>query len=78
MQVLIKLKLARDSANLSSVRSLPGMRGIALDPAYGVVCISPREGLYVVRADGIDDVEERQALSPELLGVYGDVRISQA
>ena len=77
MQVIIKLKLARDKANLPSVRSLPGMQGISLDPAYGVVCISPREGLYVVRADSVDDIEERQALSAEMLGVYGDVRITQ-
>jgi hypothetical protein len=76
MAVMIKLDLPATATTLEAVKQLPGLQGLALDSRFGVVSISPREHLYVVRVDSVDDLEQRRALSPEILGVYGDVRIS--
>ena len=42
----------------------------------GVVCIDPKTSTYVVRTDSVEDLDNRRRLSPEILGAYGDVRIS--
>jgi len=76
MATLIKLRLPPSRQQLTDVQALPGLVGLHLDPKFGVVCISPRESLCVVRADSVDQLDRRQQLSPEILGVYGDVRIS--
>jgi hypothetical protein len=76
MAVMIKLRLSDKGNDLESVRALPGLDGVRLDERYGVVPINPRESLYVVRTDEIDDLDRRQELSPEILGAYGDIRIS--
>jgi len=73
--VMIKLRLPDSMATFGFVQSLPGLAGVKLHESFGLVCISPRESLYVVRADSIDDVERRRQLSPEILGVYGETRI---
>ena len=44
--------------------------------ALGLILISPRDSLYVVRTDLIDDLDRRRRLSPEIIEAYGDVRIS--
>ena len=76
MAVMIKLRLSDKGSDLDSVRALPGLDGVRLDERYGVVPINPRESLYVVRTDEIDDLDRRKELSPEILGAYGDIRIS--
>jgi hypothetical protein len=76
MAVMIKLHLPGGQATLSAVEGLPGLAGVKLDQRFGVVRIDPTNSLYVARTDTIDNVEERRKLSPEILGVYGDVRIS--
>lgn len=76
MATMIKLKLPPQSANKTAVANLPGMKGIDLDERFGVVCIDPKQHLYVVRADSVDDLESRRKLSPEILEAYGDIRIS--
>lgn len=76
MGTMIKLRLAPPVNNFASVEKLPGLAGLHLDPRYGLVPIDPRDGLYVVRADHVDDLEHRRAISPEILGLYGPVRIS--
>jgi hypothetical protein len=74
---MIKLKLPDSLANMSAVRSLPGLAGLALDEKFGIVAISPRESLYVIRTvDVVDDLPRRRALSPEIVDAYGEVRIS--
>jgi hypothetical protein len=40
------------------------------------VGINPKEGLYVVRTDQMNDLEARRRLSPEIIEAYGDIRIS--
>jgi hypothetical protein len=63
-------------ANSGCAQALPGLAGLPLDPRFGLVAISPRDSLYVVRADRVDDLDRRRRLSPEIIEAYGDVRIS--
>jgi hypothetical protein len=72
---MIKLRLSTP-ASLEAVQQLPGLQDLALDARFGLVPISPRDGLYVVRTENVPDLEPRKKLSPEILEVYGDVRIS--
>lgn len=76
MATMIKLKLPASKRNLASVQALSGLADLSLDPQFGLVPINPRESLYVVRTDTVDDLERRRELTPEILGAYGDVRIS--
>lgn len=75
VSVMIKLRLPV-APSFEVVQQLPGLQGIALDRRFGVVPISPKEGLYVVRTEDVPDLEPRKKLSPEILEIYGDVRIS--
>ena len=76
MAVMIKLCLPSGQATLSAVEQLPGLAGVKLDQRFGLVGIDPRASLFVVRTDSIDNVDSRRKLSPEILEVYGDTRIS--
>lgn len=76
MATMIKLKLPASKRNLASVQALSGLADLTLDRRFGLVPINPRESLYVVRTDTVDDLERRRELTPEILGAYGDVRIS--
>ena len=58
--------------------NLTAVDGLTLDPRFGVVPLDPKQGLYAVRSEAVDDLARRQALSPEIEGAYGDVRISTA
>jgi len=73
---MIKLKLPDSKTDLASVQRLPGLADLPLDTQFGLVPINPRESLYVVRTDSVDDLDRRRELTPEILGAYGDVRIS--
>jgi hypothetical protein len=73
---MIKLRLTGRAPDFASVQSLPGLVGLKLDPAFGLILISPRDGLYVVRAESVDDLNQRRLLSPEIIEAYGDTRIS--
>ncbi|MEM9275460.1 MAG: hypothetical protein AAGA80_21210 [Cyanobacteria bacterium P01_F01_bin.143] len=76
MPVMIKLKIIKPNPTLGYVRSLPGIKGLDIDQSYGLICISPKKNLFIIRAKEIDNVEERKEASPEILNVYNDVRIS--
>lgn len=76
MATMIKLRLPTSPRGLASVQALPGLTDLTLDPKFGLVPISPRDSLYVVRTDSVDDLDHRRELSPEIIGIYGDVRIS--
>jgi hypothetical protein len=76
MAVMIKLRLPESVKDLSSVQALPGLADLALDPKFGLVPLSPRESLYAVRTDAIDNLDRRRQLSPEIVEAYGDIRIS--
>jgi hypothetical protein len=76
MAVMIKLRLLGPTRDFESVQALPGLAGLPLDPKFGLVPISPRDSLYVVRTDVVDDLDRRRRLSPEIVQAYEDVRIS--
>ena len=50
--------------------------GLKVDTDYGLVSISPKRGLYVVRVDGDPGDADSVALSEEVVGVHGDVKIA--
>jgi hypothetical protein len=76
MAVMIKLRLPAEAATLAAVQSLAGLKDLPLDSRFGVVGINPKEGLYVVRTERVNDLEARRRLSPEIVEAYGDTRIS--
>ncbi len=76
MSSMIKLRLPESLGNFESVQALPGLADLNLDSKFGLIAINPRESLYVVRTDSVDDVKNRRKLSPEIIEVYGDIRIS--
>jgi hypothetical protein len=76
MAVMIKLRLPASIRDLASVQSLPGLADLPLDPKFGLVPLNPRDSLYAVRTEAVDDLENRRMLSPEIIQAYGDTRIS--
>jgi len=75
MPHLITLQLTPPHNTFSYVRGLPGMEHLAIDETYGLVAISPKRGLYVIRVSGDIDQEALLAVS-EVKGIYADVRIA--
>jgi hypothetical protein len=75
MATMIKLRLPPSLHDFASVQKLPGLAGLSLDVRFGLVPIKPDEGLFVVRAASVPDLDRRKKLSPEILGSYGDTRI---
>jgi hypothetical protein len=76
MAVMIELRLPGPISDFESVQALPGLAGLPLDPRFGLVPIDPRDSLYAVRTDSLDNLDRRRRLSPEIIQAYGDVRIS--
>lgn len=76
MPVLIKLQLPESLGQFHLVKELPGLSGLSLDASFGLVPIDPRQSLYAVRAEAMNDLDERRKLSPEIVEAYGDTRIS--
>ncbi len=75
MPHLITLQLTPPRNTFSHVRGLPVLKDLAIDTAYGLVPISPRRGLYVIRVSG--EIDETAVLGvPEVKGIHGDARIA--
>ncbi len=55
MSVMIKLKLTEALRDLVSVQALPGLADLPLDRKFGLVPLSPRDSLYAVRTEFVDD-----------------------
>ncbi len=72
---IIKLQLVPPNNTLEHVRHIRGLDGLDIDENYGVVSISPKRGLYVIRVSDDIDINKIRSL-PEVMGVYGDVRIA--
>jgi hypothetical protein len=75
MRQLITLHLEPPDNTLEHVLSLPGLGGLAIDRDYGLVAISPKRGLYVIRVSGPIDREAIMPL-PEVRGIHGDVGVA--
>ena len=76
MRYLITLRLDADDATLAHARALVEPYGLKVDTDYGLVSISPKRGLYVVRVEGDPEDADSVALSEEVAGVHGDVKIA--
>ena len=75
---MIKLKLT-GKETLEQINSWKELKNVDLDAAFGIVCLSPLEGLFVVRStiEITDEIYQQLAGSnnPKILGVFGDIRI---
>jgi hypothetical protein len=72
-KVMVTLKLDPEQASLGAVRRLLGLREGEVDPAFGVVNISPSEHLYTILVDEATAARVQGAAQVE--GVYGNPRI---
>ena len=74
-RVMVTLRLEPEQANLEEVRRLLGLAPEEVDPAFGVVNISPAEHLYTILVD--EAAAARIADGPQVEGVFGNPRIEQ-
>ncbi len=72
---LITLRLEPPQDSFEHVRQLRGLHGVEIDEGYGLVPISPKRHLYVIRVYGSIDIEQLKVEQPEVKGVHGDVRV---
>jgi hypothetical protein len=72
-RVMVSLRLDPEQASLPEVRRLLGLAADEVDPAFGVVNISPAEDLYTILVD--EAAADRIAGAPAVEGVFGNPRI---
>ena len=72
-RMMVTLRLPPEQANLEEVRRLLGLSPEEVDPAFGVVNISPAEHLYTILVD--EPAAARIANADPVEGVYGNPRI---
>ena len=72
-RVMVTLRLDPEQASLPEVRGLLGLAPDEVDPAFGVVNISPAEHLYTILVD--EAAAARIAGAPAVEGVFGNPRI---
>jgi hypothetical protein len=72
-RVMVTLRLAPGQATLEEVRQLLGLAPAEVDPAFGVVSISPAEHLYTILVDEV--AAHRIADAEPVEGVYANPRI---
>jgi hypothetical protein len=72
-RVMVTLRLDPEQASLDEVRRLLGLAPEELDPAFGVVNISPAEHLYTILVD--EAAASRIAGAEPVEGVYANPRV---
>jgi hypothetical protein len=72
-RVMVTLRLDPERASLDQVRRLLGLAGEEVDPAFGVVNISPAEHLYTILVD--EAAAARIQGREPVQGVFGNPRI---
>ena len=75
MRYLITLRLAPADATLKHAQTLLEPLGLSIDTRYGLVAISPKRSLFVVRVEGEVNEDALNALA-EVVGVHGDIKIA--
>ena len=70
---MVTLKLTAATANLASVHQRLAVGADQIDKEFGVVAISPDEGLYVVLVDA--DVADRLEGCDDVVGTFSNPRI---
>ena len=76
MRYLITLNLPPPNNSLSYVRQLDGIKDLEIDENYGLVLISPKRDLYVIRVSGEIDPQSLMAIQPLVKGVHGDIKVA--
>jgi hypothetical protein len=76
MNYLITLHLSPPHNSLDYVKTLDGIKDLNIDEDYGLVLISPKQNLYVIRVSGDVDYQKLMAIQPLVKGVHGDVKIA--
>jgi hypothetical protein len=72
-RVMVTLRLPPEQASLEEVRRLLGLSPEEVDPAFGVVNISPAEHLYTILVD--EPAAARIADADPVEGVFANPRI---
>ena len=72
-KVMVTLRLDPERASLDEVRRMLDLGEDEVDPAFGVVNISPAEHLYTILVD--EAAASRIAGAEPVEGVYGNPRI---
>ena len=72
-RVMVTLRLDPEQASLPEVRRLLDLADDEVDPAFGVVNISPAEHLYTILVD--EAAASRIAGAEPVEGVYGNPRV---
>lgn len=76
MQYLVTLYLEPPQNSLEAVKQLSGIEGLDIDEEYGLVPISPKRHLYVIRVKGDLDPNHLMSIQPAVKGVHGDIIVS--
>lgn len=76
MCYLITLNLPPPNNSLSDVRQLDGIKDLEIDENYGLVLISPKRNLYVIRVSGHIDTQSLMAIQPLVKGVHGEIKVA--
>jgi hypothetical protein len=72
---LITLYLLPNENTIQFVKQLPGFKEIEIDEDYGLIVISPKRNLYVVRVSGDIDPDKLMSIQPKVKGVHTDVKV---
>ena len=72
-RVMVTLRLDPEQATLEEVRRLLGLAADEVDPAFGVVNISPAEHLYTILVD--EAAAARVGDADQVEGVFSNPRI---
>ena len=75
MHYLITLQLQSPNNSLEYVKQLAGFKDVEIDETYGLVLISPKRNLYVIRVSGDLDADQLMSTQPEVKGVHRDVKV---
>jgi hypothetical protein len=75
-RTLITLELLGNDNTLGFVKQVEGLKDLDIDEEYGLVLISPKKHLYVIRVNGPVDAEKLMSVQPKVKGVSADVRIA--
>lgn len=76
MRYLITLHLPPPNNSLNYVKQLDGIKDLNIDEDYGLVLISPKRDLYVIRVSGDIDSQKLMSMQPLVKGVHGDPKIA--
>jgi hypothetical protein len=73
---LLTLKLDPGHNSLQDVQAFPGLKNLEIDENYGVINISPKRSLYVIRVAGEIDPQQLMLSQPQIKGVHGDAKVA--